>query len=213
MRQRQWPRRRARRGRIKRVNLEEFASVRPSGLIAMSLEEGDKLGWARLTSGKDEIIIVTENGQALRFSETKYRTLVEQIPAITYTISLAAGIDFLYVSPQVEPLLGFSPEAWRSDAENWERQIHPDDRERLLAEITQSLETGEPFSTEYRLLAFLMTHPDRVYSRGQLLDRVWGGDVYVEERTIDVHIRRIREKLGTDHIRTIKGVGYKYVAE
>ncbi|HZK14302.1 MAG TPA: PAS domain S-box protein, partial [Desulfobaccales bacterium] len=59
----------------------------------------------------------------------------------------------LYVSPQVETLLGFSPEAWRADAENWERQIHPDDRERLLAEITHSLETGEPFSTEYRLLA------------------------------------------------------------
>ena len=49
------------RGKIKRVAMEEFASVRPSGLIAMSLEEGDKLGWARLTSGKDEIIIVTEN--------------------------------------------------------------------------------------------------------------------------------------------------------
>ena len=57
------------RGKIKRVSMEEFASVRPSGLIAMSLEEGDHLGWARLTSGKDEIIIVTENGQALRFSE------------------------------------------------------------------------------------------------------------------------------------------------
>jgi len=56
------------RGRIKRVSMEEFASVRPSGLIAMSLEEGDQMGWARLTSGKDEIIIVTENGQALRFS-------------------------------------------------------------------------------------------------------------------------------------------------
>jgi PAS domain S-box-containing protein len=91
--------------------------------------------------------------KSLRFSEAKYRTLVEQIPAITYTISLAGGVDFLYVSPQVDPLLGFSPEAWRSDAENWERQIHPDDRERLLAEITHSLETGEPFSTEYRLLA------------------------------------------------------------
>ncbi len=78
---------------------------------------------------------------------------MEQIPAITYTISLAAGVDFLYVSPQIETLLGFSPEAWRADAENWERQIHPEDRERLLAEITYSLESGEPFATEYRLLA------------------------------------------------------------
>ncbi len=70
------------RGKIKRVAMEEFASVRPSGLIAMSLEEGDKLGWARLTSGKDEIIIVTENGQALRFSETKVRAMGRQAAGV-----------------------------------------------------------------------------------------------------------------------------------
>ncbi|MEW5939424.1 MAG: DNA gyrase subunit A [Chloroflexota bacterium] len=70
------------RGRIKRVNLEEFASVRPSGLIAMNLEEGDTLGWARLTNGNDEIIIVTENGQALRFSETKVRAMGRQAAGV-----------------------------------------------------------------------------------------------------------------------------------
>jgi DNA gyrase subunit A len=63
------------RGKVKRVDLEEFASVRPSGLIAVNLEEGDTLGWARLTSGKDEVIFVTENGQALRFSEDKVRSM------------------------------------------------------------------------------------------------------------------------------------------
>lgn len=100
-----------------------------------------------------ELRVRRDMENSLRYSEAKYRTLVEQIPAITYTISLAAGVDFLYVSPQVETLLGFSPEAWRADAENWEKQIHPEDRERLLGEITYSLETGEPFATEYRLLA------------------------------------------------------------
>jgi len=70
------------RGKIKRVTMEEFASVRPSGLIAMSLEEGDRLGWARLTSGKDEIIIVTENGQALRFSESKIRSMGRQAAGV-----------------------------------------------------------------------------------------------------------------------------------
>ncbi len=70
------------RGKIKRVTMEEFASVRPSGLIAMTLEEGDELGWARLTSGKDEIIIVTENGQALRFSETKVRSMGRQAAGV-----------------------------------------------------------------------------------------------------------------------------------
>jgi DNA gyrase subunit A len=70
------------RGRIKRVEMEEFAAVRPSGLIAMSLDEGDKLGWARQTSGKDEIIIVTENGQALRFSEDKVRSMGRQAAGV-----------------------------------------------------------------------------------------------------------------------------------
>ena len=70
------------RGRAKRVVMEEFASVRPSGLIAMSLDEGDQLGWARVTSGKDEVIFVTENGQALRFSETKVRSMGRQASGV-----------------------------------------------------------------------------------------------------------------------------------
>jgi two-component system, OmpR family, phosphate regulon response regulator PhoB len=68
--------------------------------------------------------------------------------------------------------------------------------------------------TEYRLLEFFMNHPDRVYSRAQLLDRVWGGNVYVEERTVDVHIRRLRKALtphGYDRlIRTVRGAGYRF---
>jgi two-component system phosphate regulon response regulator PhoB len=68
--------------------------------------------------------------------------------------------------------------------------------------------------TEYRLLEFFMLHPDRVYSRAQLLDRVWGGNVYVEERTVDVHIRRLRVALapfGQDKlIRTVRGSGYRF---
>jgi DNA gyrase subunit A len=60
-------------GRIKRMALAEFASVRPSGLAAINLEPGDELGWVRLTHGQDEVIMVTELGQALRFSEQKVR--------------------------------------------------------------------------------------------------------------------------------------------
>ncbi len=63
------------RGRVKRVLMEEFAAVRPSGLIAMGLDAGDQLGWARLTSGKDEVIFVTEKGKALRFSESRVRSM------------------------------------------------------------------------------------------------------------------------------------------
>jgi len=68
--------------------------------------------------------------------------------------------------------------------------------------------------TEYRLLSFFMTHPERVYSRNQLLDRVWGGNVYVEERTVDVHIRRLRKALGgfgyDKFIQTVRGAGYRF---
>jgi two-component system, OmpR family, phosphate regulon response regulator PhoB len=68
--------------------------------------------------------------------------------------------------------------------------------------------------TEYRMLEFFMTHPERVYTREQLLDRVWGGNVYVEERTIDVHIRRLRkalEAVALDHrVQTVRGSGYRF---
>jgi two-component system, OmpR family, phosphate regulon response regulator PhoB len=71
--------------------------------------------------------------------------------------------------------------------------------------------------TEYRMLEFFMTHPERVYSREQLLDRIWGGNVYVEERTIDVHIRRLRKALeesGFDRlVQTVRGAGYRFSAQ
>lgn len=68
--------------------------------------------------------------------------------------------------------------------------------------------------TEYRLLAFFMTHPERAYTRAQLLDQVWGGNVYIEDRTIDVHIRRLRrvlEPYGVDcFVQTVRGTGYRF---
>jgi two-component system alkaline phosphatase synthesis response regulator PhoP len=62
---------------------------------------------------------------------------------------------------------------------------------------------------EFDLLYFLASRPGKVYSRQDLLDRVWGHDVYVVDRTVDVHIRKIREKIGDHYIETVKGVGYK----
>ncbi len=80
--------------------------------------------------------------------------------------------------------------------------------------------TGEPVHvgpTEFRLLHFFMTHPERVYSRSQLLDQVWGRNVYIEERTVDVHIRRLRKALEPhgfdDLVQTVRGVGYRFSAQ
>ncbi len=68
--------------------------------------------------------------------------------------------------------------------------------------------------TEFRLMHFFMTHPDKVFSRTQLLDQVWGRSVYIEERTVDVHIRRLRKILGEygkeDLVQTVRGFGYRF---
>jgi two-component system, OmpR family, phosphate regulon response regulator PhoB len=80
--------------------------------------------------------------------------------------------------------------------------------------VTADGKTLEMGPTEYRLLHFFMTHQDRVFTRGQLLDNVWGTNVYVEERTVDVHIRRLRMALsGFGHdslVQTIRGAGYRF---
>lgn len=93
---------------------------------------------------------------------------------------------------EVEGLL-FDPETYRVSAEGKEIEISP---------------------TEFKLLHFFIGHPERVYSRSQLLDHVWGENVYVEERTVDVHIRRLRKTLepyGFDKfIQTVRSVGYRF---
>ena len=74
-------------------------------------------------------------------------------------------------------------------------------------------ETGKELSLprkEFELLALLYSKPHKVFSREEIFSAVWGDDVIVGDRTIDVHIRKLREKIGENHIVTIKGVGYKY---
>ena len=87
----------------------------------------------------------------------------------------------------------------------------------ILNPITHKVNDGdselELGPTEFKLLHFFMTHPDRVYSRSQLLDLVWGRNIYVEERTVDVHILRLRKSFKSDaskYIQTVRGVGYRF---
>jgi len=77
---------------------------------------------------------------------------------------------------------------------------------------SQPLKVGP---TEFKLLQYLMRHPERVHSRGQLLDKVWGDHVYIEERTVDVHVKRLRESLGqaAKLIETVRGAGYRFTAQ
>ncbi len=82
--------------------------------------------------------------------------------------------------------------------------------------VTGNGETIDLGPTEFRLLHFLMTNPERVHSRANVLDKVWGDRVYVEDRTVDVHIRRLRKALETsgheEMIQTVRGVGYRFSA-
>jgi len=85
---------------------------------------------------------------------------------------------------------------------------------RVLDEGSKEVKVGP---TEFRLLHFFMTHPERVHSRAQLLDRVWGDHVFIEERTVDVHVKRLREALApvqcNQLIETVRGAGYRMTAQ
>lgn len=82
------------------------------------------------------------------------------------------------------------------------------DRERYVV-VKDGKEISLP-KKEFELLALLASKPGKVFTRDVILDSVWGGDVVVGDRTIDVHVRKLREKLGEDFIKTVKGIGYKF---
>lgn len=84
-------------------------------------------------------------------AESKYRTLIEQIPAVTYRANINSTADTLYVSPQIESQLGFSVQEWLDDPQLWLKQIHPDDKEKIMAGLSTSSMTGEPYNLEYRI--------------------------------------------------------------
>jgi PAS domain S-box-containing protein len=144
---------------------------------------------------------------ALRSSELKYRSLVERIPAVTYIEAPDAGEpewNLLYVSPQVEDLLGYTPEEWTSDPSLWERVLHPEDREYALAEDVRTEATGEPFNIESRLITrdglVVWVRDDAVLVRDEEgMPLFWQGimiDV-TERREIEEELRQAEAKYRT----------------
>jgi len=100
-----------------------------------------------------DITEARQTDEQLRSAEAKYRALVEQIPAITYTAALDSASTTLFISPQVEQILGFSPEEYRKDPDIWRQRLHPEDRERVLSELAVSLADQGHFKSEYRMMA------------------------------------------------------------
>lgn len=131
-----------------------------------------------------------------------------------YVEGLDAGADIYLGKPVSVPVLVSQVKALFRRAERLE---HPPDvlhvngieinRDRYL--VIQNEEEIRLPRKEFELLHFLASHPGKVFSRHELLDAVWGQDVYVVDRTVDVHVRKIREKLGNEFIETVTGVGYK----
>ena len=105
-----------------------------------------------------------------------------------------------------------APEALDTVVEVGALKIDPTTR-RVTGDLNGEVREVKVGATEFRLLHFFMTHPERVHSRAQLLDRVWGDHVFIEERTVDVHVKRLREALAPAQcahmIETVRGVGYR----
>jgi len=155
----------------------------------------------------------------MRKIESLKSTLIAFLTARSEDFSQIAGLDAGgddYIPKPIKPrvlmsrinaLLRRSPETEELEL----RTIIGDiiiDREKYLI-LKKGREIHLP-RKEFELLELLTSRPDKVFTREQIFEEVWGNDVVVGDRTIDVHIRRIREKLESDNIKTIKGVGYKY---
>jgi PAS domain S-box-containing protein len=120
--------------------------------IQLSLAPGAKETWSKVLISVSEITERKRAEAALRAAEAKYRTLVEQLPLVTYAVDLKSGA-VIYVSPQIEDLLGYPAAQWLSERQNWYSVLHPDDRDGVLAATEAAHASDKAFRGEYRLVA------------------------------------------------------------
>src|SRR5687767_2737595 len=146
-----------------------------------------------LSNARQSANTIRANEEALRESEAKYRTLVERIPAIIYTAAVDESKTRLYVSPQVESILGFTPEEYLADSELWSELIHSDDRQRILGEAEYFYATGEPFISEYRTFTrdgrTLWLHDEAV-----MLGDITGKFQFIQGVRMDITERKLAEE-------------------
>lgn len=188
-------------------------------------------GLAKVREPYPELIVLDwmmPGGSGIQFlKQLKQDEMTRQIPVVMLTArgeeedkvrGLEAGADDYITKP-------FSPKELTARLKAVIRRAVPTSIEEIIEvqglkldpvshRVTANEQLLEMGPTEFRLLHFFMTHPERVYSREQLLNNVWGTNVYVEDRTVDVHIRRLRKAVsdfGHDAlIQTVRGTGYRF---
>jgi len=157
--------------------------------------------------------------EILRRSEVFEQTLICFLTARSEDYSQIAGLDAGaddYVSKPVKPKVLISKinalfrrKGFMQNSAETKTQGIVINREKYVVEVN-----GNPIHLprkEFELLALLVSKPDAVFEREVILDTVWGSEIVVGDRTIDVHIRKLREKIGSESIQTVKGIGYKFV--
>jgi PAS domain S-box-containing protein len=176
----------------------EYRAVRKNGEIWIAsaswepiiAEDKSFRGFAVQTA---DVTAQKQTEKALLESELKYRTLVETIPAVSYLASPINPAELIFVAPQIKDLLGYSPEEWLTTPKNWSRQLHPEDRPRLIKAVQHSVKTGAPFIQEYRLL----TRDGRtlwVYDQAYLLKDSSGRPLYFQGIVQDITGRKKTEE-------------------
>lgn len=224
---------------IKVLIIEDEAAIRDMlnfTLTAADFEvqsaDNAEAGWKSFIQYQPDLVIVDwmlpgNSGVSFAQRVRKHSTL-QNTPIILLTAKgeeedqvkgFGAGVDDYVVKP-------FSPKALVARCHALLRRSKTTESPKNMIEIDDLLldHDSHRFSVngkelklgpiEYKLIAFFMSHPNRVYSRMQLLDQVWGVNIVVEERTVDVHIRRLRKQLETveasDIIQTVRGAGYRF---
>ena len=189
------------------------------GLRAAESERPDVLVVDIMMPRMDGVELTRRIREDARLRRTPVLMLTARADEADEVSGLDAGADDYVTKPVSPKLLVSRIQALLRRAERNEEattaqlRIHDlvIDRERYRVDRPETDESFRLPRKEFELLYWLAGHPDRVFTREELLDAVWGPDVFVVDRTVDVHVRKIREKLGSAYIETVKGVGYKLV--
>ena len=156
----------------------------------------------KVTLGSTTHVVLTLHGQDLggRRTELRYRHLVEQIPAVVFTAALDGGLYDIYISPQIESLLGYSQVQWLADPVLWYERLHPDDRRKLDEEFARGCITGGPFRADCRFL----TRDDRVvwvHGEARLIKDAQGLPVLLQGVAFDITETKHAEEIARASLR------------